>query len=103
MKTQIVKEFMDFLKEYKVFSLAIAFVMGVASTALVKSLVDNVIMPIITVFIPDGAWELATLKIGPILIRWGAFLGETINFVIIALVIFLIAKKIMREEKVTKK
>lgn len=103
MKTQIVKEFVEFLKEYKVFALAIAFVMGVASTALIKSLVDNIIMPIITAFIPGGAWELATLKIGPILIRWGAFLGEIINFVIIALVIFLIAKKIMKEEKVTKK
>ena len=46
------KEFMDFLKEYKVIPLAVAFIMGAAATALVKSLVDNVIMPLITPFVP---------------------------------------------------
>jgi len=48
----MVKEFLDFIKQYKVIALAIAFIMGSASTALVKSLVDNIIMPIITSFIP---------------------------------------------------
>lgn len=99
----MIKEFMDFLKEYKVVGLAVAFIMGVASTSLVKSLVDNIIMPIITLFIPGGAWKTATLVIGPIVIGWGAFLGELINFVIIAFVVFMIAKKVMKEEKVTKK
>lgn len=99
----MIKEFMDFLKEYKVVGLAVAFIMGVASTSLVKSLVDNIIMPIITPFIPGGAWKTATLIIGPIVIGWGAFLGELINFVIIAFVVFMIAKKVMKEEKVTKK
>lgn len=102
-KKGLIKEFLEFLKEYKVVGLAIAFVMGVASTALIKSLVDNVIMPLITPFIADGAWKTATLVLGPIVIGWGAFLGEAINFVIIALVIFFIAKAILREEKVTKK
>lgn len=97
------KEFMDFLREYKVIALAIAFVMGVAISSLVKSLVDNIVMPVVTFFIPGGAWKTATLNIGPIVIGWGAFLGELINFVIIALVIFLIAKQILKEDKVTKK
>ncbi|MBU5678595.1 MAG: MscL family protein [Candidatus Aenigmarchaeota archaeon] len=91
------------LKEYKVIALAIAFIIGAASTTLVKSLVDNIIMPVITPFIPGGAWRTATLTIGPIVISWGAFLADLINFVIIALVVFLIAKKIMKEEKVSKK
>lgn len=99
----MIKEFLEFLKEYKVVALAIAFIMGVASTSLVKSLVDNIIMPIITPFIPGGAWETATFSLGPIVISWGAFVGELINFIIIALVVFLIAKKVMKEEKVTKK
>jgi large conductance mechanosensitive channel len=99
----IVKEFLEFLKEYKVVGLAIAFIMGVASTALIKSLVDNVIMPIITPFIPGGAWKEAFFNLGPIVIKWGAFLGELINFIIIALVVFMIAKAILREEKVAKK
>lgn len=102
-KKGLIKEFLEFLKEYKVVGLAIAFIMGVAATALVKSLVDNIIMPIITAFIPGGEWKLATLNIGPIVISWGAFVGEAINFIIIALVIFLIAKAILKEEKVSKK
>jgi len=100
---QVMKEFLEFLREYKVVALAVAFIMGVASTSLVKSLVDNIIMPIITPFIPSGAWESATFTLGPIVLRWGSFLGELINFVILALVVFMIAKKIMKEEKVTKK
>ena len=100
---KIYSEFMEFLKEYKIIGLAIALVIGLASTALIKSLVDNIIMPIITPFIPGGAWQAATFSIWHIVISWGAFLGELINFIIIALVVFLIAKKIIKEEKVTKK
>ncbi len=96
-------EFIQFLKEYHVIALAVAFIMGAAATALVKSLVDNIIMPLITPFIPAGAWKTATFSLGPIAIVWGAFLAELINFVIIAFVVFMVAKKIMKEEKVTKK
>lgn len=99
----MIKEFMEFLKEYKVVALAIAFIMGVAATALIKSLVDNVIMPVITPFIPGGAWKTATFVLGPINLGWGAFIGELINFLIIAFVVFMIAKKVMKEDKVTKK
>lgn len=99
----ILKEFKEFLDEYKVIGLAIAFIIGVASTVLIQSLVNNVIMPIITPFIPGGAWQQATFAIGPIVIGWGAFLGAVINFVIIAFVVFMIAKKLLKEEKVTKK
>lgn len=99
----MMQEFMEFLKEYKVIGLAIAFIIGAAATTLVKSLVDNIIMPIITPFIPGGAWKTATFTLGPFVIGWGPFLGELINFVIIAFVVFMIAKKILKEEKITKK
>ncbi|MCX8034558.1 MAG: MscL family protein [Thermodesulfovibrio sp.] len=98
----MIREFLDFLKEYKVIALAVAFIMGAASTSLVKSLVDNIIMPLITPFIPAGSWKTATLSIGPIVINYGAFLGELINFIIIAFVVFMIAKKVMKAEKVEK-
>lgn len=97
------KEFKEFLNEYKVIGLAVAFIIGVAATDFIKSIVNNVVMPIITPFIPNGAWQTATFHIGPIVIGWGAFLSSLINFVIIAFVVFLIAKIILREEKVTKK
>lgn len=99
----VLGEFMDFLKEYKVIGLAVAFIIGAAANTLVKSLVDNVVMPIITPFIPGGAWQTATFKMGPIVISWGAFLGALIYFVIVAFVVFLVAKAILKEEKVSKK
>jgi large conductance mechanosensitive channel len=99
----LIGEFKEFLYEYKVIPLAIALVMGIASTAFVKSFVDNIVMPIVTPFIPGGAWETATVAIGPIVIRWGAFLGEAINFIIIAFVVFLVAKAVLKEEKVAKR
>ena len=98
-----VQEFMEFLKEYKVIGVAVAFIMAAASTSLVNSLVNDIIMPIITPFIPGGAWQEATFSIGPIVLRWGSFLAQIINFVILALVVFIIAKKLLKEEKVAKK
>ncbi|MDD4983370.1 MAG: MscL family protein [Candidatus ainarchaeum sp.] len=100
MKVQ--KEFMDFLKEYKIVALAIAFIMGAAATTLIKSLVDNIIMPIITVFIPSGSWKTATYSLGSIAIGWGSFLSELISFFIIAVVVFIVVKKVMKDDKITK-
>jgi large conductance mechanosensitive channel len=99
----LIKEFMDFLKEYKVIGLAVALIIALAATALVKAVVDYLVMPIITPFIPGGAWQTATFSIGPIVIAWGALLSAIINFVIIAFVVFIIAKKVLKEDKVTKK
>ena len=99
----MMQEFREFLKEYKVIGVAIAFIMAAAVTTLVQSLVNNIIMPVITFFIPGGEWQTAVLMVGPIVIGWGAFLAALVNFIIIALVVFIIAKKVLKEEKVTKK
>jgi len=99
----LVKEFKEFLQEYKVMPLAIAFIMGAAITALVQSFVNDIIMPIISPLIPGGEWQTAKLTIGPITLGWGPFLSALINFVIIAFVIFAIAKFLLKEEKVSKK
>jgi large conductance mechanosensitive channel len=96
-------EFEEFLKEYKVTGLAIAFIIGVAATALVQSLVNNIVMPLITPFIPHGGWETFKLALGPFDFGIGAFFGAIINFAVIALVVFLMAKFILKEEKVSKK
>jgi len=100
---KLLKEFKEFLQEYKVIGLAVALIIGLAATALVKSIVDNLVMPIVTPFIPGGAWQTATFSLGPIVIGWGALLGAIINFVVIAFVVFMIAKYALKEEKVTKK
>jgi large conductance mechanosensitive channel len=99
----LIKEFKEFLKEYKVVGLAVALIIGLAATTLVKAIVDDLVMPIITPFIPGGAWQTATWTLGPIVISWGALLGAIINFFVIAFVVFLISKYALKEEKVTKK
>jgi len=100
---KLMKEFKEFIKEYRIVGLAVALIIGLAATSLVKSIVDNLIMPIITPFISGGAWKTATFNLGPIVIGWGALLGEMINFIIIAFIVFLIAKYMFKEEKVVKK
>jgi len=60
----VISDFSDFLEEYKVMSLAIAFIIGTALTAMVQSLVNNVIMPIIGIFLPMGDWQGATVTVG---------------------------------------
>ena len=102
-KVGVVQEFKDFLTEYKVMGLAVAFVMGVAITSLVNSLVANIIMPVIGVLLPGGDWQKSPLVLGPITFGIGAFIGALINFLIIAVVVFFLAKFVMGEKKVTKK
>jgi len=98
-----VKEFREFLREYKVMALAIAFIIGGAVTALVNSLVDDLLMPLITFFVPEGSWEAATIALGPIILRVGSFAASMLNFLLIALIVFLMAKIVFKEEKVSKK
>jgi len=97
----VLQDFRDFMEEYKVLGLAIAVVMGLASNTLVKALVDNIIMPTITPFIPGGAWSTATLKIGPVIWGWGAFLSAVIYFFILAWAVFLIVRYGLGKKKVS--
>ncbi len=100
---KMLKEFMEFLNEYKIVGLAVAFIIGVAATTLVQSLVNNIVMPIVTFFIPGGEWQTATFNMGSIVISWGAFLGSLINFIVIAFVVFILSKILLKEPKVSKK
>lgn len=81
-------EFMDFISKYRVMGLAVAFIMGIYLGALVKALVDDFIMPIIT--LATGGMDWRQIKAGPFLI--GDFIGALITFLIVAFVIFLIVK-----------
>jgi large conductance mechanosensitive channel len=99
----LIKEFIDFLKEFKVVSLAVAFVLGAASTNLVGAFVKDIFMPIISPLLSNGAWQNATLNFGPIAIAYGAFLAELLNFLILALAVFLVVKKMIKIDEAEKK
>lgn len=98
-KRGVLMEFKEFLKEYKIITLAVAFVMGAATNDLVKSFVNNLIMPLIDPLIPDGTWETAILKLGPISLGWGSFVSSAIHFIILAAVVFFVVKKLLLRKK----
>jgi large conductance mechanosensitive channel len=96
-------EFKDFLSQYKVLGLAVAFILGLYLGQLVQGLVNDMVMPIVSIATGAGgapapcpgttspavpAWQC--ISAGPFLI--GQFLGTVITFIIVALVIFLIVK-----------
>lgn len=89
----LMEEFKDFLKNYKVLGLAVAFIMGLYLGNLVQSLVKAFIMPAIGLALP-GMADLATLAVpvGSQNFLVGDFLVNLITFIIVAFVIFLIVK-----------
>jgi large conductance mechanosensitive channel len=93
------QDFMEFLNKYGVIGLAVAFVMGAAISKLVSALVNDLIMPVIGALIPGGDWRAATMNIGNIKFMVGDFTGALIDFIIIATVIFLFVKYIVKEKK----
>ena len=97
------QEFIAFLKQYGVIGLAIAVIIGGKANALVSALVDGILMPIVTFFIPGGAWRTATLNVGPIHLLLGPVLGAAVDFLIVAWLVFWFSKKVLGEETVAKK
>ena len=96
------QECMAFLKQYGVIGLAIAVIIGGKANALVTALVDGVFMPVVTFFIPGGAWRTATVDVGPIHLLLGPVLGAAVDFFIVALLVFWFSKQVLREETVSK-
>ena len=99
----MLKEFAKFLKEFNIVSLAVGFVMGTASTTLVGSMVKDVLMPIAAPLMGAESWREVIWNVGPIHIAIGSFTAELFNFLILALIIFIIAKKLLKMEAEAKK
>ena len=103
---KIFKEFGNFIKRGNVIDLAVAVVIGGAFSSIVTSLVNDIIMPVISLatggidfsnlFISLNGEKYATLtaakEAGASVLAYGSFLQAVINFLIIAFVIFMIVK-----------
>lgn len=99
----MVKEFVGFLKHYGVIGLAIAVIIGGKFNDLLKSIVDGLLMPVIGALTPSGDWRQLVLALGPVNIQAGLILGSFVDFLIVAGVVFVIAKAVLREEQVAKR
>ncbi|KRK90940.1 large-conductance mechanosensitive channel protein MscL [Companilactobacillus futsaii] len=88
----MIKEFKDFISRGNVMDLAVGVIMGAAFTAIVQSLVSNLINPLIGLFL--GKIDLSSLvfKVGDATFKYGTFIESIINFLIIAFVVFLLVK-----------
>jgi large conductance mechanosensitive channel len=82
-------QFRDFLSQYKVMGMAVAFILGLYLGTLVQAMVSDLLMPIIQYATPPGVvWQ--DVSFGPFLV--GQFLGALITFLLVVVVIFVIVK-----------
>lgn len=99
----MLKEFLEFLKQYGVIGLAIAVIIGGKLNLLVTSVVNDLSTPLL--FRPAlkaaGVASIGQLSYNGIL--YGRVIAAFIDFIVVALLVFLMAKKVMKEDVVAKK
>lgn len=96
------KEFKNFAMKGNVMDLAVGVIIGAAFQGVVASLTENILSPIIGLFAKQNFdalyWEVFGVKIG-----YGAFITSLVNFIIMALVVFLLVKGMNRLASIGKK
>ena len=106
-KKGIIAEFKEFIMQGNVMDLAVGVVIGAAFTAIVTSLVDDIINPLIGLLggdsLVEGASALSYTFSNGITMNYGNFIGAIINFLIVALVLFLVVKAFNKAKNAGKK
>ncbi len=97
------KEFVAFLKNYGVIGLAIAVIIGGKANAMVDAVVKELLMPFVGLLLPSGDWRSLAITVGETKFGVGPVLAALVDFLIVALVVFIFAKKVLKEEVVSKK
>ncbi len=98
----MLKEFRDFINRGNVVDLAVAVIIGGAFGAIITSLVNDIIMPLIGVIIGGLDFASLSVQVGEANILYGSFIQAIVNFLIIAFVLFLIVRsfnKLQKEEE----
>jgi large conductance mechanosensitive channel len=97
------KGFIDFLKETNALALAVGVIIGGAVGKVVGSLVSDILMPVISLGMPAGDWRLAKLALTRTpdgapdkALGIGAFSGSVVDFVIVAFVVYMITKSLLK-------
>lgn len=95
----MIKEFRDFVLRGNVLDLAVAVIIGGAFNAIIKSLVDDIIMPIVGVLLGGVDFTTLAVTVGEANITYGNFIQAIINFLLIALSLFFVIKSINEMQK----
>ena len=90
--------FREFLLKQNAIALAIGVIIGAAMGRVVSGLVDDVLMPILGVVMPGGEWRNAQVVLsGANAIKYGDLIGRLLDFVIVAAVVYALAKAFIKE------
>ena len=95
----MIKEFRDFVMKGNVLDLAVAVIMGIAFGAIITSLVNDIIMPIVGVLMGGVDFSSLSVTVGDAVIAYGKFLQTIVNFFLIALSLFFVIKSINTMQK----
>jgi len=90
----MIKEFKDFIAKGNVMDLAVGIIIGAAFTAIVGSLVEDMINPIIGLFLGGVDFSGLSASMGEATFNYGNFIMAIINFLIIAFVVFLLVRSV---------
>jgi large conductance mechanosensitive channel len=90
----MITEFKEFAMKGSLIDMAVGIIIGAAVGKMVSTLVENILMPIIGVFLGGVSFSDLSIKVGDAAIGYGAFIQAMIDFLIIAFVIFMILKAI---------
>ncbi len=93
------KEFRDFIARGNVIDLAVAVIIGAAFGAIVTSLVNDIIMPLVGIVIGGISFTSLMVQVGTAQVKYGNFIQALVNFLIIAFVIFLIVRSINKVQE----
>lgn len=88
----MLKEFKDFIKRGNVMDLAVGVIVGGAFSSIVTSLVNNILTPIIGIFLGGIDFSTLSITVKDATIFYGAFIQSIIDFLIIAFCIFMMVK-----------
>jgi len=97
------KDFRDFISRGNVIDLAVAVIIGTAFNAIVKSLVDDIVMPVIGIILGRVDFTALMVQLGDASITYGNFIQAVINFLLIALVVFIMVRSINKVQKLAAK
>ena len=95
----MLEDFRNFISRGSVIDLAIGVIIGAAFTAIINSLVDDIIMPIIGVILGGVNFESLAFQVGEASINYGMFIQAVINFFLIALIIFFALRALLALDK----
>ncbi|AWF96049.1 Large-conductance mechanosensitive channel [Weissella cibaria] len=96
-------EFRDFIMRGNVMDLAVAFIMGAAFQTVVKSVVDDLIMPLVGIVTGSISFSAIIWHIGSADIKIGAFISTLITFLLTSFAVFLILKGVRKAQALTSK